>query len=52
MPTKKELLADMTKADLEKLAKKKKVTTIKSSMRKGEMVNVLAKSRKLKKADL
>lgn len=52
MPTKKELLEAKTKAELLKLAKNKKVTSVKKSMLKGEMVDAIGKSRKVKKADL
>lgn len=52
MPTKMELLETKTKAQLSKLAKKAKITTLKASMKKDEMVEALAKSRKLKKSDL
>lgn len=52
MPTKAELLDDMTKDQLVKLAKKAKITKVKKSMNKGEMVEAIAKSRKVKKSDL
>ncbi|MFO7899860.1 MAG: hypothetical protein R6V58_12470 [Planctomycetota bacterium] len=52
MPTKKELLEAKTKAQLLKLAQKKNITAVKKSMRKGEMVAAIGKSRKVKKADL
>ncbi|MFW6107361.1 MAG: hypothetical protein ACOC8A_01580 [bacterium] len=52
MPTKAELLEAKTKDDLVKLASKAGVTKVKKSMKKGEMVKALAKSRKLTKADL
>ncbi len=52
MPTKKELLEAKTKADLVSLAEKKKITSVKKSMRKDELVEAIGKSRKVKKADL
>ena len=52
MATKKEMLEAMTKAKLMKLASRKKVTTVKASMKKDEMVDKIAKSTKVKKTDI
>ena len=52
MPTKQEMLESKTKAELMKLADKAGVTKVKTNMRKAEIVAVLAKTPKLKKADL
>ena len=52
MPTKQELLEQKTKAELLELARDVDEGKVKSSMRKTEIVDVLADSRKLKKADL
>ena len=52
MATKKELLEAMTKADLLKLADKAGVTTVKKSMKKGELAEALSNSRKIRKSDL
>jgi hypothetical protein len=52
MATKREMLQEKTKAQLMKLAKKAKITKVKTSMKKDEMVEAIASSRKVKKADL
>lgn len=51
--TKKEMLDKRTKGDLVKLAEKAGIADkLKSAMKKDEIVEVLAKNPKLKKADL
>jgi len=52
MAKKRELLEGRKKPDLVKLARKVGETKVKSSMRKGEIVEALANSRKLKKSHL
>ncbi|MBS3821889.1 MAG: hypothetical protein GVY16_04955 [Planctomycetes bacterium] len=52
MPTKKEMLQDKTKDQLLKLASNADIASVKKSMRKDEMVDAIAKSRKVKKSDL
>ncbi len=51
MPTKYELLDEMTKKKLLRLAKRKKID-IKKSWLKSKIVETMTNSRKLKKADL
>lgn len=52
MAKKRELLEGRKKAALVKLARKVGENKVKSSMRKGEIVEVLANSRKVKKSHL
>lgn len=52
VPTKKEMLQDKTKDQLLKLASNADIASVKKSMRKDEMVDAIAKSRKVKKSDL
>jgi len=52
MPTKQELLEQKTKAELLEVARDVDEPKVKRSMRKPDIVDVLADSRKLKKADL
>ena len=52
MPTKKEMLEAKTKAELMKLAEKHGVGAVKKSMNKSQMVDALARTTKVKKADL
>ncbi len=52
MATKKELLTKMTKAKLMELAESAGVATVKATMKKDEMVEVLSKTTKVKKSDL
>ncbi|MFP4105556.1 MAG: hypothetical protein ACLFVU_05620 [Phycisphaerae bacterium] len=52
MPTKKEMLETKTKAELLALAEQAGVTTVKKSMNKGDMVEALSRTTKVKKADL
>ena len=52
MPTKQELLENKTKAELLNLANKAGVDKVKDSMRKSDIVAVLAKTPKVKKNDL
>jgi hypothetical protein len=52
MPTKKDMLQEKTKAQLLNLASKAGIDSVKRSMRKDEMVNEIAKSRKVTKSDL
>lgn len=52
VPTKKEMLETKTKAELLALAEQAGVTTVKKSMNKGDMVEALSRTTKVKKADL
>jgi len=52
MAKKRELLEGRKKDDLVKLARQVGETKVKSSMRKGEIVDALANSRKVKKSHL
>lgn len=52
MPKKAELLEKHTKADLLKMAEKAGVDQVKKSMNKSELVETLARTTKIKKADL
>ena len=52
MPTKAELLEQRTKDELLKMADKAGVDQVKTSMKKSEIVETLAKTPKIKKADL
>lgn len=52
MATKKEMLEAKTKAALLKLAEDKKVASVKKSMNKDKIVELLGKTTKIKKADL
>ncbi len=52
MATKAELLDEKTKDDLIKLADKAGEEKVKKSMKKSQMIDVLASSRKVKKSDL
>lgn len=50
--TKAEMLDALTKGDLIDLAEKCNVTKVKKSMKKDEMVDLIAKNNKVKKADI
>ncbi len=52
MPTKAEMLEQKSKDVLLSLADKNNIAGAKKSMKKSELVDVLAKSTKVKKADL
>lgn len=52
MATKRDMLAEKTKAELLKMADKAGITQVKTSMKKDELVETIARTPKIKKSDL